>query len=230
MTVIAVPLKSSGAVVGVLDLFGSPRPEGFDESDRGTIQTFASQATVAIDNVLLHEETQLLAITDELTGLPNYRYFAMTLGKEIERAARFSRPLSLLMLDLDLFKGVNDTFGHQRGDAVLVELAARIRGEVRDVDTVARYGGEEIVVILPETDADGLAQLAERVCAAVRRRPFGEPGASPVHLTVSAGGAVFPTHGLQASALLAAADKALYDAKHGGRDTWRVASGSTVSH
>ena len=119
MTVIAVPLKSSGSVIGVLNLFGSPRPDGFDDTDLGTIQTFASQASVAIDNVLLHEETQLLAITDELTGLPNYRYFAMTLSKEIERAARFSRPLSLLMLDLDLFKGVNDTFGHQRGDAVL---------------------------------------------------------------------------------------------------------------
>jgi diguanylate cyclase (GGDEF)-like protein len=225
--VIAVPLKSSGTVIGVLDLFAE---HAFDDADLATIRTFASQATVAIDNVLLHEEAQRLSITDGLTGLWNYRYFSMTVAKEIERAARFSRPLGLLMLDLDHFKGVNDTFGHQRGDAVLVELAARIRGEVRDVDTVARYGGEEIVVILPETDADGLAQLAERVCAAVRRRPFGEPGASPVHLTVSAGGAVFPTHGLQASTLLAAADKALYDAKHGGRDTWRVASGSTVAH
>ena len=225
--VIAVPLKSSGTLIGVLDLFAT---HAFDDADLATIRTFASQATVAIDNVLLHEEAQRLSITDGLTGLWNYRYFSMTVAKEIERAARFSRPLGLLMLDLDHFKGVNDTFGHQRGDAVLVELAGRLRAEVRDVDTVARYGGEELVVVLPETDAEGLAQLAERICAAVRRKPFGGPGEPPVHLTVSAGGAVFPAHGLQASSLLAAADKALYDAKHAGRDTWRVASGSSVPH
>jgi diguanylate cyclase (GGDEF)-like protein len=225
--VIAVPLKSSGTVIGVLDLFGTA---AFDDIDLATIRTFASQATVAVDNVLLHEEAQRLSITDGLTGLWNYRYFTMTVAKEIERAARFSRPLALLMLDLDHFKGVNDSFGHQRGDAVLVELAGRIRAEVRDVDTVARYGGEEIVVILPETDADGAGQLAERICVAVRRRPFGQPGVPPVHLTVSAGGAVFPAHALSASALLAEADKALYAAKHAGRDTWRIANGSEVPH
>ncbi|MDX6214570.1 MAG: hypothetical protein QOG99_154 [Frankiales bacterium] len=225
--VIAVPLKSSGTVIGVLDLFGTA---AFDDIDLATIRTFASQATVAVDNVLLHEEAQRLSITDGLTGLWNYRYFTMTVAKEIERAARFSRPLALLMLDLDHFKGVNDSFGHQRGDAVLVELAGRIRAEVRDVDTVARYGGEEIVVILPETDADGAGQLAERICVAVRRRPFGQPGVPPVHLTVSAGGAVFPAHALSASALLAEADKALYAAKHAGRDTWRIANGSEVPY
>ncbi|MFN2540276.1 MAG: diguanylate cyclase, partial [Mycobacteriales bacterium] len=224
--VIAVPLKSSGTVIGVLDLFSAHE---FDDNDLATIRTFAGQATVAVDNVLLHEEAQRLSITDGLTGLWNYRYFTMTVAKEIERAARFSRPLALLMLDLDHFKDVNDSFGHQRGDAVLVELAGRIRGEVRDVDTVARYGGEEIVIVLPETDADGAAQLAERICVAVRRRPFGEPGIPPVHLTVSAGGAVFPSHALSASALLARADKALYDAKHAGRDTWRIASESSIA-
>ena len=228
-SVISVPLKSSSTVIGVLDLYGSPAPGGFDDNDLATIRTFAAQATVAVDNVLLHEEAQRLSITDGLTGLWNYRYFTMTLTKEIERAARFSRPLALLMLDLDHFKGVNDTFGHQRGDAVLVDLAARIRGEVRDVDTVARYGGEEFVVVLPETDTDGLAQLAERIRVAVRRKPFGEPGVPPVHLTVSGGGAVFPRHGLAASALLARADEALYAAKRAGRDAWRISDGTPAS-
>jgi diguanylate cyclase (GGDEF)-like protein len=221
-SLIAVPLKSSGTVIGVLDLYGSVLAEGFDDNDLATIRTFASQATVAVDNVLLHEEAQRLSITDGLTGLWNYRYFTMTVSKEIERAARFGRPLALLMLDLDHFKDVNDTFGHQRGDAVLIELAGRIRGEVRDVDTVARYGGEEIVVVLPETDEAGAAQLAERICDAVRRKPFGDPGVPPVHLTVSAGGAVFPEHGLAASVLLARADEALYSAKRSGRNTWRI--------
>jgi two-component system cell cycle response regulator len=225
--VISVPLKSNGTVIGVLDLFAT---DEFDDNDLATIRTFANQATVAVDNVLLHEEAQRLSITDGLTGLWNYRYFTMTVAKEIERAARFSRPLALLMLDLDHFKAVNDSFGHQRGDAVLVELAGRVRGEVRDVDTVARYGGEEFVIVLPETEGDGAAQLADRICAAVRRKPFAESGGPPVHLTISAGGAVFPTHGLSASALLARADQALYEAKHAGRDTWRIATESSVPH
>jgi two-component system cell cycle response regulator len=225
-SLIAVPLKSSGTVIGVLDLYGSSNAAGYDDNDLATIRTFASQATVAVDNVLLHEEAQRLSITDALTGLWNYRYFTMTVGKEIERATRFGRPLGLLMLDLDHFKGVNDTFGHPRGDAVLVEFAARVRAEVRDVDTVARYGGEEIVVILPETDAAGAAVLAERICDAVRRRPFGEPGVTPVHLTVSIGGAVYPDHGQTTGLLLGCADEALYDAKRNGRDTWRMSTGA----
>jgi diguanylate cyclase (GGDEF)-like protein len=223
-SVIAVPLKSSGTVIGVLDLFDRLDAEEFDDRDLATIRTFASQATVAIDNVLLHEEAQRLSITDGLTGLWNYRYFTMTIGKEIERSARFGRPLALLMLDLDLFKSVNDTYGHQRGDTVLVELAARVRGQVRDVDTVARYGGEEVVVILPETDEAGAVQAAERICDAVRRRPFGEAGEGAIEVTVSIGAAVFPAHGASSSTLLRRADEALYEAKHAGRDTWRLAT------
>jgi diguanylate cyclase (GGDEF)-like protein len=227
-SMIAVPLKSSGTVIGVLDLFDRVDAETFDERDLGTIRTFASQATVAIDNVLLHEEAQRLSITDGLTGLWNYRYFTMTIGKEIERSARFGRPLALLMLDLDLFKNVNDTYGHQRGDAVLVEIAARVRGQVRDVDTVARYGGEEVVVILPETDEAGAVQAAERICDAVRRRPFGESGEGAIDVTVSIGAAVFPLHGASATTLLRRADEALYEAKAAGRDTWRLATAAPV--
>jgi diguanylate cyclase (GGDEF)-like protein len=227
-SVIAVPLKSSGTVIGVLDLFDRVDADHFDDRDVATIRTFANQATVAVDNVLLHQEAQRLSITDGLTGLWNYRYFTMTVGKEIERSARFGRPLALLMLDLDHFKDVNDTYGHQRGDAVLVELAGRIRAQVRDVDTVARYGGEEIVVILPETDEAGATQAADRICDAVRRRPFGEPGQDLVEITVSAGAAVFPTHGATAGILLRRADEALYAAKHAGRDTWRLAGAQPV--
>jgi len=225
---IAVPLKSSGTVIGVLDLYGSELPTGFDDKDVATMRTFASQATVAVDNVLLHEEAQRLSITDGLTGLWNYRYFTMSVTKEIERASRFGRPLALLMLDLDHFKDVNDSFGHQRGDAVLIELAARIRAEARDVDTVARYGGEEIVVVLPETDEAGARMAAERFCNAVRRKQFGSPGLPSIRLTISAGVAVYPLHGSTASSLLACADAALYEAKHAGRDTWRVSDGDVA--
>lgn len=226
--VIAVPLKSSGRVIGVLDLFGSELPGGFDDEHLATMHTFAGQATIAIDNVLLHEEAQRLSLTDERTGLWNYRYFTTAMTRELERAQRFGRPLALVMIDLDHFKDVNDTFGHQRGDEVLNELAARIRGKAREVDTVARYGGEEIVLILPETDEAGARQAVERLCATVRRRPFGARGVPPVRLTISAGVAVYPQHGKTTRSLLASADAALYEAKHEGRDTYRVSGASTA--
>ena len=126
--------------------------------------------------MLLHQEAQRLSTTDALTGLWNFRYLSMSLAREIERATRFDRPLAVLMLDLDHFKQVNDTHGHQRGDAVLRELAQRVQEQIREVDTLARYGGEEFVVVLPETTVEGAAQLAERICDAVRRDPFGAEG------------------------------------------------------
>lgn len=218
-TLAALPLKSSADVVGVLMLFD--RDEEFSEGDLTTLRAFASQATVAIDNVQLHEEARRQSLTDGLTGLWNYRYFQLTVGKEIERASRFSRPLSLLMLDLDLFKRVNDNYGHQRGDDVLVELAERLRGQVRDVDVLARYGGEEFVAVLPETDEAGALQAAERIRAAVRRAPFGD-GDDPLDMTVSIGVAVFPQHGDSSADLLGRADEAMYAAKRAGRDTFRV--------
>jgi two-component system cell cycle response regulator len=223
-SVLAVPLRSSGAVVGVLTLYD--RPGGFDEADLKTIRSFAGQATVAIDNVLLHDEARRQSLTDDLTGLGNYRAFVATVHKEIERATRFDRPLALLMLDLDHFKVVNDTYGHPRGDAVLTEIARRLREQVRDVDTLARYGGEEIVAVLPETDEEGAAQAAERLRETVAAAPFLSAGQPPVRLTVSVGAAVFPAHGATAATLLAAADDALYDAKRAGRNTWRLAGDS----
>ncbi len=225
-TVVAVPLKSSTTVIGVLLLLDREDGADFDELDAAVLHTFTTQATVAVDNVLLHQQANLLSITDGMTGLWNYRYFQTTVTKEVERAARFGRPLALVMLDLDHFKQVNDTYGHQRGDAVLVELAARVRAQVRDVDTLARYGGEEFVIVLPETDEAGAAHAAERIRVAVGTAPFGEPGQTPLQLTVSLGVAVFPDHGTGPTALLRAADDALYVAKREGRDAWRLAATS----
>jgi diguanylate cyclase (GGDEF)-like protein len=221
--VVAVPLTGSGTVVGVLLLWDRDADQDFTDDDLAMLRTFTSQATVAVDNVLLHEEARRLSVTDGLTGLANYRGFTVTVGKEVERAVRFERPLALLLLDLDHFKLVNDVWGHPRGDAVLVELATRVRAQVRDVDTLARYGGEEFVVVLPETGEAGAVQAAERICAAVRRRPFGEDGEQPIDVTLSLGIAVFPVHGTSSTALLRRADEALYAAKRGGRDGWRLA-------
>jgi diguanylate cyclase (GGDEF)-like protein len=222
-TVIAVPLKQSGHIAGVLNLYDKQDVREFSSHDLDTIRAFAGQARVAIENVLLHQEAQRLSLTDPLTGLWNYRYLRIGLGHEIERATRFGRPLAVLMLDLDRFKQVNDHYGHQVGDAVLMELGARMRAEVREVDILARYGGEEFVVVLPETDASGAAHTASRLGEVIRSTRFCADTDHPLDVTMSIGVAVFPDNGSTAGPLLRSADDALYAAKDAGRDCWRFA-------
>jgi diguanylate cyclase (GGDEF)-like protein len=171
----------------------------------------------------MHEEAQRLSLTDPLTGLWNYRYLRESLRREVERASRFGRTLAVLVLDLDHFKEVNDTYGHAAGDAVLGEFARRIRIGLREVDVAFRQGGEEFVVLLPETDAYGGAIVAERLGAAVRDRPVSIEMRGSIPVTVSIGVAVFPEHGKTAQEVLQAADDALYAAKNAGRDTHCVA-------
>ena len=220
--IISVPLRASSGILGVLNLYDRADGKPFDATDVETVRSFAAQAAVALDNVLLHQEAQRQSVTDALTGLGNYRSFQQILGREIERAARFERSLSLLMLDLDLFKAVNDVHGHQVGNAVLVEVAERLRAEVREVDVVARYGGEEFAVVLPESDSAGAGHTAERINTAMRRRPF-TVGDLELSVTVSIGVAVFPRHGQTGASLVRAADEALYAAKAAGRDQWHMA-------
>ncbi|MFC6015092.1 diguanylate cyclase [Plantactinospora solaniradicis] len=220
------------SAVGVLALYDRLGSDEFDDADLVTLGTFAGHAAVAVDNVRVHEEAQRLSLTDPLTGLWNYRYLKESVRREIERASRFGRMLSVLALDLDRFKEVNDTYGHAAGDAVLAEFAARIRGAMREVDLAFRQGGEEFVVLLPETDARGAATVAERLGAAVRETPIAirpRPGViapvrAQVSVTVSVGVAVYPDHAATGPQLLVAADEALYAAKAAGRDTYRVAT------
>ena len=183
----------------------------------------AEQGGVAIENVLLHEETTRLSLTDGLTGVWNRRYFQMQFRQVLATATRFARPFSLLMLDLDHFKDVNDNFGHQRGDEILVEVAQRINDALREVDTFARYGGEEFICLLSETDMSGAQTTADKILRAIRATPFGEKSGAPLRLTVSIGIASYPEHGDSFGSLVDAADKALYRAKQEGRDRVRVA-------
>ncbi len=221
------------ATLGVLALYDRVGGDPFDDGDLRTVRTFAGQAGVAVDNVRVHEEAQRLSLTDPLTGLWNYRYLRESLRREVERASRFGRMLAVLVLDLDHFKDVNDTYGHAAGDAVLGEFARRIRVGLREVDVAFRQGGEEFVVLLPETDAYGGAIVAERLGAAVRDRPVPIDGRRPelgdqIPITVSIGIAVYPEHGATAQQVLAAADDALYLAKNAGRDTYRLAETADV--
>jgi two-component system, cell cycle response regulator len=216
---VSVPLLAQGKVLGVLSLYDREDGEPFTLGDAEALTAFAVQAAVAIENVQLHAEAERLSVTDPLTGAWNYRYFSRRFEQEIERSRRFGRVLALLMLDIDHFKSVNDRFGHQRGDEVLVELARRVTGSVRDIDTFARYGGEEFVLILPETNLDGGLAVAEKLLAGIHRTPFcGEEEDGGVRLTVSIGVACFPEHATQPEELLRAADEALYEAKLQGRD------------
>jgi diguanylate cyclase (GGDEF)-like protein len=232
--VLAAPLRRGGRVVGVLAVYGRTDGTPFTAEHEDTLRSLAGQAGIAVDNVLLHREAQRLSITDPLTGLWNFRYLSMSLAREIERASRFGRPLAVLMLDLDHFKQVNDAWGHGRGDAVLRELASRVSEQIREVDTFARYGGEEFVLVLPETTAEGATMLADRVCAAVRREPFGSQveGSDvqpPIPVTVSIGIASFPDNGASAATLMRTADEALYAAKRDGRDRWVLAGARHAS-
>jgi diguanylate cyclase (GGDEF)-like protein len=215
-TAIAVPLYQQERVMGVVCLYDRDDGQEFSEADMSALISLADQAGVAIENVFLHERAKRLAITDGLTGIWNRRYFQMQFEQEIERSVRFRRPFTLVLLDIDNFKVINDTYGHQQGDSVLIELAARVKGGIRDIDVVARYGGEEFALILPETDGEGGRRLAEKIRALVESTPFA--GGRPLAVTISAGVACFNDHGTDARSLEAAADEALYLAKSLGRN------------
>jgi diguanylate cyclase (GGDEF)-like protein len=226
------PVPAAPETLGVLALYDRLGFGEFDDTDLLTLRTFAGQAGVAVHNVRVHEEAQRLSLTDPLTGLWNYRYLRESLRREVERASRFGRMLTVLVLDLDHFKEVNDTYGHAAGDTVLREFARRIRLGLREVDVAFRQGGEEFAVLLPETDAFGGAIVAGRLGAAIRDIPFPiDPrrldatghAVDRVPISVSIGIAVFPEHGSTAQRVLDAADDALYAAKNGGRDTYRLA-------
>ncbi|RZU50351.1 diguanylate cyclase (GGDEF)-like protein [Krasilnikovia cinnamomea] len=233
-----VPGEATGSaapvVLGVLALYDRLGMDEFDDADLMTLRTFAGQAGVAVHNVRVHEEAQRLSLTDPLTGLWNYRYLRESLRREVERASRFGRMLAILVLDLDHFKNVNDTYGHAAGDTVLGEFARRIRLGLREVDVAFRQGGEEFVVLLPETDGFGAATVAERLGAAIRDIPVpidrrradaaDEDPVDRIPVSVSIGIAVYPDHGGTAQEVLDAADDALYAAKNAGRDRYRMAA------
>ncbi|HEU0241807.1 MAG TPA: diguanylate cyclase [Micromonosporaceae bacterium] len=168
----AAPDAAVATVRGVIALYDRAGGADFDDGDLQTVRTFAGHAAVAVDNVRLHDEARRLSHTDPLTGLYNFRHLQDTLGREINRSQRFGHPLCVMALDLDLFKHVNDTYGHGAGDAVLVEFARRVGSVIRGVDLAFRAGGEEFVLLLPETGAPGGSALAQRLGAVLRDTPM----------------------------------------------------------
>jgi diguanylate cyclase (GGDEF)-like protein len=208
---------SDVAYVGVISI--ARRGQPFSDTEQDLFAYLATQAAVSIENANLHDTVQRQAVTDELTGLFNVRHFQDSLENEVERSRRFNSPVGLAMLDIDNFKRVNDTYGHQQGDIVLVEVARCLRSLSRDIDEPARYGGEELAVILPQTDLIGAELLAERMRATIADLAIKRlDGQGVLHVTASFGVAAFPESADSRESLIAAADAALYRAKHGGKN------------
>lgn len=176
--------------------------------------------------VRANAELVKLAATDELTGLANRRHLFHTLEQELRRSARYGRPLSLLLLDIDNFKRINDSLGHNAGDLLLRGIASIIQGTLREADTVARIGGDEIAIVLPETGREGAQAIARRILARVAKRTFHTPGGTAFSATVSVGVVVAEAGSQDAGELLHRADVALYAAKRGGRNRMRLGAAS----
>ena len=201
----------------------------FETGERDLFTYLAAQASVSLDNARLHETVQAQARTDALTGLSNRRHFEVALEAEIGRSHRFGSDVGLVMMDLDGFKPINDLHGHQEGDRVLCAVAAVLKGITRDVDELARYGGDEVAIILPETDTSGAELLAERVRAAVEALEVERSGdGPPLKLTASFGAASLPETAHDRDSLVAAADAALYRAKRAGGNRVVRADGAPV--
>jgi diguanylate cyclase (GGDEF)-like protein len=208
--------EAQGRVSGVVSV---ARRRPFTAPERELFDYLAEQAAVSIENVGLHETVERQAVTDELTGLFNRRRFQEAMATEVERSKRFGQPVGLVLLDLDDFKAVNDTYGHQQGDLVLREVARVLRETSREIDEPARYGGEELAVVLPGTDLEGAYNLAERVRAGIEELllPLLD-GDGALRVTASFGVATLPGSADDMRGLVAAADEALYRAKRAGKN------------
>lgn len=217
-TQLSVPLISHDRVLAVLNFYDKSDGQ-FTEADLRTILSLTDQAGVAIENVLLHQEAERMAIMDGKTGIWNHRWFQIQFAREIDRAQRFGRPFSLIILDIDDFRKFNNTYGHQIGDFVLIELAQRVRSTIRDVDMFARYGGEEFELLLSETDEAGGLNAAEKLRQVIAATPFeSEMTPEPLTVTISAGVASYPSGGTDFASIFKAADLALLEAKARGKN------------
>jgi diguanylate cyclase (GGDEF)-like protein len=209
--------EPDATVSGVISVARRERP--FSQGERELFHYLAGQAAVSIENVGLHETVERQAVTDELTGLSNRRRFQDALATEVERSKRFDQSVGLVMLDLDDFKAINDTYGHQQGDVVLREVARILRDSSREIDEPARYGGEELAVVLPGTDLAGAFNLAERVRVGIERLEIPLlSGDGTIRVTASCGVATLPTLAYDQRSLVEAADEALYRAKRTGKN------------
>jgi diguanylate cyclase (GGDEF)-like protein len=217
-SVLAVPLLSRGRLIGVVVAVDRLKAGHFTNQDARLLSLLLEPAAVAIDNAMLLRKSEELSITDDLTKLYNSRYLNATLRREVERSKRYRTPVSLIFLDLDGFKTVNDQYGHLWGSRTLVEVGKVIAQTVREIDVVARFGGDEFTVILPQTGPEGAAIIAERVRQRIAETTFLSSYELEVRISASLGIASFPDHGRSKDDLLARADQAMYVVKGRGKN------------
>ena len=215
-SVIAVPLFFEDRLIGVFGML-SKQTEFLDSRQISLVEVMCNQASTSIANAKMHAEIERLATTDGLTGLNNHRIFQQKLTEELKRSERHKAPLSLLLIDIDYFKKVNDTYGHPVGDLVLKGVSKILQHEIRDIDIAARYGGEEFVVILPGTDSISARNIAERLRKEIMAETFTSGGRN-LKVTVSIGIATVPAEARTKEELIEKTDQALYHAKHNGRN------------
>jgi len=218
-----VPIIVQDRLIGLITL-DSERPGRFTPEHARLAVAFADQVAIALENARLFAQIQHLAITDSLTGIHNRRHFFAIAEREFQRASRYDHPFSIIMLDIDQFKQVNDTHGHRVGDQVLVAVAKRCGETLRAADVLARYGGEEFVIMLPETCLEHANSTADRLRSQIAEEPI-ETTVGSVSITISAGVAerqigspVSADPANSIDALIDQADQALYNAKQSGRN------------
>lgn len=224
--VLAWPLTCRTQVVGVLVVMERQAASNVPQLTSATgqaLSTILEGPAQALDNALRLRRSEALSVTDDLTQLYNSRYLNQVLRREAKRASRSGRPLSLLFLDLDGFKGINDNHGHLAGSRALVEAAAVIRRCARETDVVARFGGDEFAIVLPDTGSEGAAAVGDRVRERLGVHPFLEESGLQLSLTASVGVATLPDVAASAEELVRAADMAMYQVKESGKNGVRIA-------
>lgn len=225
--VVAFPLSCRGRKVGAvvaLDRQPSAREPRMAASMLRAVRVLLEPASVALDNALLLKRAEALSVTDDLTHLYNSRYLNLVLRRETKRASRSGRPLSLLFIDLDGFKAINDTHGHMFGSRALVEAAAVIRSSARETDVVSRFGGDEFAIVLPDTGGEGAFAVGARVREKIFAHKFLAADALDIHLTVSIGVATLPDVANSSEELVQAADMAMYAVKESGKNGIQAAT------
>jgi diguanylate cyclase (GGDEF)-like protein len=224
-SIICVPMKIKNKVIGVIELINSLEDCQYDDADLTLLETIADYAAIAIENAQNFQRVNEMLITDDLTGLYTARHFNEILDRELAAATRYNFPVSLVFFDLDRFKQVNDTHGHLVGSHLLSEVGSLLKRSIRAADSAARFGGDEFVILLPNTGKVQAVSMVLNLRATLNNRKFKTDQGQLIHVTASYGIATFPDDSKEKIDLMRFADEAMYQAKDEGRDCIKAGRG-----